>query len=468
MYVKSGSYLGTGSAHTESPAALSGVDLTGANVLLLIKGGANVAVFTTDRMGADATKDLVGATALFSGAITALGNGSFSVGTDAKVNSNGVCYNWLAFVDDGNLDFETGSYTGNNTDNTNISLATITASPNMVWIASASTERTHLKTSDAAGDAAMVFGGTVNGLLNNIIQSFSAGQFQIGNRAGTVNTTATTYYYAAWVNAANLFKVLTYNGDGTDPRNITGAGFDPDGAFTKRNSGTTGAMRFKDEVGDNSYLVDATGEAANRIQNRITDGFEVGSDTAVNAAAANQYLAFVWIDTVTVTNINLAGNQPAASGALAPLRVVSLAGNQPADSGALAAVTIPNINLAGNQPAASGGLVPLILTPVYTTWVDLERELDPADWDGTVAAYLEVHGKTGDAGFALKARVYNVTLASPVAGSDISDNPTSETRIRSGAFSLDAGPNSYRVEFGGLVGATYTLYDAVLILEVTP
>lgn len=148
------------------------------------------------------------------------------------------------------------------------------------------------------------------------------------------------------------------------------------------------------------------------------------------------------------------------------VQTVELAGNQPASSSSLVGPT--DVALAGDQPAASGALTPVLLSPTYTTWAGLIREIDPADWDGTVTAYLEVHAKTSNASFAVFARLYNVTDAVEVSGSEITSTSTSEVRIRSGALTLAAGLKEYRVEFGGFTGATFTLYDAVLILEVAP
>ncbi len=101
--------------------------------------------------------------------------------------------------------------------------------------------------------------------------------------------------------------------------------------------------------------------------------------------------------------------------------------------------------------------------------MDHQRLLNPASWDGTVTAYLEIHGKSSDAASPFVARLFNVTTTSAMAGSDVSIASASNTRGRSGAFSLTAGDNLYKVQYGGATGFTYTpdpYSHAVLILDV--
>jgi hypothetical protein len=108
--------------------------------------------------------------------------------------------------------------------------------------------------------------------------------------------------------------------------------------------------------------------------------------------------------------------------------------------------------------------------PIVYFDMDNERLLDPADWDGTVVVYLEVHAKTNDAGSPFRARLFNDTLGFAVSGSELSTPAIVNTRARSGGFSLSAGSNVYHVQYGGVSGFTYTPdpnSHAVLIIEVT-
>lgn len=289
MYVKSGSYAGTGVAQS-----ISGLGFQ--PKVVIIKGGANVAVISIDAFGADQTKTMVGANALATGRITSLDAGGFSVGTDAQVNANGTTYHWLALGDNGGADIETGTYTGNGSDNRNISLATLSGTPNVVMVMCATTTGAlRMRTSDMGTDASGNSSQRLDtSLAANNIQSISSGSFQVGT-ANDVNTaTGTpTYYWLAFKNATSLFKVLTYNGNSTDNTDITGVGFDPQDVFIKRDNSQVMVMRFKDESGDNSFKVDTTGEGSNRIQSLITDGFQVGTDAGCNTTGGVYFvLAF--------------------------------------------------------------------------------------------------------------------------------------------------------------------------------
>lgn len=295
MDVRSGSYTGNGSSQTISTGA------SATPKLVLVKSAStDIGVYRTDTMATDSAKPFTGATALATGCITALGAGSFSVGSDARVNTNAVTYYWIALAHDGvNNDIETGQYTGNATDNQNKSLSVITATPDAVWIASEGAERAYFRTSDFSGDLAQDFGGGAQA-LNNIIQSFGAATFQIGNRASTVNTSSTVYHWLALVNAANLFKVITYNGDGADDRSITGAGFTPGNSFTKRGNSTNPLVIHPKGLGDSSSRIDGAsgGFTTNKIQAAEADGFQVGSDADANIATLTPpYYAFVFKDT---------------------------------------------------------------------------------------------------------------------------------------------------------------------------
>lgn len=96
------------------------------------------------------------------------------------------------------------------------------------------------------------------------------------------------------------------------------------------------------------------------------------------------------------------------------------------------------------------------------TW-PIQRLIDGAEYaGGTVTVFLEVHGKTDDATKPLIARLYDVTGANVVGGSEAQTASLTEARARSGAFSFDPGENTYGIQFGGSDGATHTLYDVVL------
>lgn len=291
MQIASGSYAGSGVAQS-----ITGVGFEPDAVF--IKGGANIAQLCTSTMGADKTKPLTGGTALQAGRVTSLDSDGFSVGTDAQVNANGTTYYWMAFQVNNVKDCAVGTYTGNATDNRSI---TVGFQPDMVIVMRDATDATASaiwRTSDMVGDSSQIFDGILG---TNSIQAFEANGFQVGT-SGNVNDADDAYHWFAIKNATDLFKAITYTGNGSDSRSITGAGFQPDNVWTEIGAtGTSTAMimRFKDQVGDSSFRVDANTAAANRIQALEADGFQVGTDSGVNLDTFT-YNAVVFKDGATV------------------------------------------------------------------------------------------------------------------------------------------------------------------------
>lgn len=104
-------------------------------------------------------------------------------------------------------------------------------------------------------------------------------------------------------------------------------------------------------------------------------------------------------------------------------------------------------------------------TAEFQSFAGIQRQLNPDDFGGTTF-YLEVHGKTSSGASPMTAQLYNVTDSVYISGSSVSTSSTSKVRIRGTGFSLVAGNKIYEVRYGGNPGATYTLYDAVLLVEV--
>lgn len=284
MKVAVGTYTGNGTSQTISPSGWSGITPD----FVLVKGGANNAVYAQSTMSADNTKDMNTSAALFSGGITALSPGSFSVGSDARVNQNAVAYHYLALYDTGDGDLDVLSYTGDGADNRDIAVPGITGTPTMVMVANATalsnSNPVWRATGSHSGDNASTFGAAQ---AANRIQSFASGGFQVGTDSH-VNSNGVVYHVLALKDTASLFKSWTaYTGNGTDSRSITGVGFQPDFVLAENISGTgAAALRFSTESGDNSYQIGATTEAANKIQAFEADGFQVGTNAVVNTGSA--------------------------------------------------------------------------------------------------------------------------------------------------------------------------------------
>lgn len=91
-------------------------------------------------------------------------------------------------------------------------------------------------------------------------------------------------------------KVATgeYTGNGTDDRSISGVGFQPEVVVVKATDAAGPPFRTDAMSGDNAnWLRDNNGLTANIIQALESDGFQVGTDGAVNTGSqAYQWFAF--------------------------------------------------------------------------------------------------------------------------------------------------------------------------------
>jgi hypothetical protein len=239
--VKLGTYTGTGADNR----SITGVGFQ--PDFVLVKGGANRAVICTDTMDTGDAKCITGANGMETDQIQALEADGFQVGTSARVNANTTVYYYLALRDDGNGDFCTFSYTGNGADDRNITNAALTFDPNLVIVLPDNTSDPTWRSTDFAAGSSITFDGSPQ---TNRIQALGTTNFQVGTDA-SVNENLTVMHAACFKNVANVCKVLTYTGDGLDDRTLTGAGFEPDFAFTKRHTAATaspGIARFKDET----------------------------------------------------------------------------------------------------------------------------------------------------------------------------------------------------------------------------
>lgn len=115
----------------------------------------------------------------------------FQVGTNARVNSNGITYHYVAFCDADDF-IETGTYVGDGNDDRDI---TVGFEPNMVWVKGDTAKYSVLRidTMDV-GDSAPHHNLEP---WANQIQSFEPDGFEVGTIA-RVNTDGVDYYWVAW------------------------------------------------------------------------------------------------------------------------------------------------------------------------------------------------------------------------------------------------------------------------------
>lgn len=283
MIIRTGSFTGTGAGGN---AVATGNEPDFVIVKARDVSGIGAAVAKTSTMATSFAKDLdSNGLALETGLITLSATG-FTPGTDARVNSNGVVYNYLAIeAETADTQFEVGSYAGNGVDSRNISLATITGTPGIVMIFGDFAAGAFWRSNVHSGDLSQWF-SSIAAATTNGIQSFAAGQFQVGTRDQVNRGTGTpTYHYVAIMEGAGC-EVVSYTGDAANDRSITGAGFTPTWAMVQaRDISARGmVLRGPAHVGDATSFIASTGDTTDHIQAFEAAGIQIGTNSRVNAS----------------------------------------------------------------------------------------------------------------------------------------------------------------------------------------
>jgi hypothetical protein len=157
---------------------------------IVVKGdGGRTGCFRSGTVTGDATHAFY-STGTQADQIQAIQSDGFQVGTSDFVNANLRTYYYFAFKEV--ADFcESFSYTGNGTDNRDIT--TPGFQPGLVWIKHETGSDPRFRTSGHTGDASQSFDGTQ---AANDIQGFISTGFTIGNNS-QVNTNTATYHALA-------------------------------------------------------------------------------------------------------------------------------------------------------------------------------------------------------------------------------------------------------------------------------
>jgi hypothetical protein len=279
--------------------------------VVIVKGDTGqTAAIRTSTMSGDAAKPMTGNTALTANVIQSLNADGFQVGTNGRVNTTGVSYEWMAFrAQDGLL--KVGSYTGNGTSQSTSGLG---FSPEYAAVLS------------AAGNAAVQrYSGMTTSFQFDAdtgnaqrITALGGDGFTVGSQ-NTVNANGGAYHWIAFNDSAGLVDVNSYTGNNTDNRNITGVGFQPEYLMVRANdtgTGRQGVHRPATLPGDTTQRFDGNTNVANAVQAIQSGGFQVGTDTAVNAnTVAYHYLAIH--DTATSGGGGCANSSSATAAATA-------------------------------------------------------------------------------------------------------------------------------------------------------
>jgi len=201
------------------------------------------------------------------------------------LNSNGTTMLYLALAGD---DVATGSYTGNASDNRNIT--GVGFQP--VWMLIMNVTQHSVMKFDSSGASTDTTAFTYNGAnVANAIQALQSDGFQVG-MANQVNQSSVVHHWCA-IKAGPKVYQARYTGNNTDNRDITGVGFQPDAIFIKRIAARNFGWRSSNHTGDNSKYYRSTGFVANYIQSFLSDGFQIGNAADINTSSDSlDYIAF--------------------------------------------------------------------------------------------------------------------------------------------------------------------------------
>ena len=239
----------------------------------------------TSSMSGDNSKPMGANTVLTANLVQSLDADGFTIGNDARVNSMGNEFEWIAFKA-GTGELKVDSYLGNGTDNR--SVTGVGFQPDYVIVLSGAAEEPVHRSSAQTGDTTLYF--NEKGPDNNHIQALQADGFQVGNN-DRVNKNGVTYHYIAWKEVTGKTAVGTYAGNGTDDRNISGLGFEPEYVIIKQNNNREAVHRPATVQEDNTLRFINQVRAADMIQALQTGGFQVGTSDRVNKTGENYFWA---------------------------------------------------------------------------------------------------------------------------------------------------------------------------------
>lgn len=226
-----------------------------------------------------------GGSVLCSTCVTSIGTGTFDVGT--TLNASGKRYGYtVVTAASGNFDdnFAVGSYSGNSTDNRDISLGGPTWNPDvMIVVRTGGASVPVWRSSTHAGDLSAAFNGTTD--MADAIQNLSpsAGNFQVGSSA-YVNTSGSTYYWVAFKNLTGSITNGNYTGNVTNDRDIVMSNsFQPDYVWTKKQGAQVPANHFAHQDSGNVSQLFLGNYGTDMINTTNASGFRIDNSAYVNA-----------------------------------------------------------------------------------------------------------------------------------------------------------------------------------------
>lgn len=275
MLVQYGSYTGDGLDNK----AITGVGFRPDVVIVKVDGN-TTAVWKNVSMGT-ATAQFSSGSSL-SDSIKSLDSDGFTVGTGTTANTSGNTYYYVALKANGMNDLATGSYTGTGSA---LNVTGVTFQPEFVLVKRATSQPAIFRTTSHPVSTSSPF--TTLAELTDGITTFNQDGFTVGTHV-SVNVNTAVYYYLA-LKTGEKFKVGTYTGNGVDDRSITiSAGFGPD-FVSIRTDGVNMTLRTTSFAAGVSGRYSGTVSLVNAIQAFEGNGFQVGTNSTVNADGLTYY-----------------------------------------------------------------------------------------------------------------------------------------------------------------------------------
>jgi uncharacterized repeat protein (TIGR01451 family) len=136
-------------------------------------------------------------------------------------------------------------------------------------------------------------------MYSNIVASLDADGFTVGPD-GWMNSNGDHYHWVAFQTAPGYMVVGSYTGDGGNNRAVGGLGFAPAYVVVLPDWDNEACQRFPSQVGDASITFGYGAERPNLISAFVPGGFEVGTDSLVNAPGID-YHYMAWSQTAGVS-----------------------------------------------------------------------------------------------------------------------------------------------------------------------
>ncbi len=310
MNIKTGNFTGTGS----DGATVTGIGFTPDIVIVKRTNGGELAYFRQSGMAAGKSMSLRGDGGVEDNKIKSLDSDGFTLGTDSAVNASSVVYVYIAMKKvTADADFDFGTYTGNGSDSRSIQLQA-TFPFNWLVIKGDGGRTGAYKDAALTGDKthAFYFTGTNSDQIQATMSTMD-GTVELGT-SDFVNANGRTYYWFGFKEVSGKCTSSTYNGNGTDNRDITAPGFQPTWVWVKQETNSDPRFRTDGHSGDASQSFDGSQET-NQIQAFISTGFTLGNNSQVNDGSGTPVYHYLAIK-----------DQPSSGGTVVTPRLRSLLG----------------------------------------------------------------------------------------------------------------------------------------------